>query len=261
MDDRRVGLIVRALRRHRGWRQADLAAASNVAQTTISAIERGHTDSVSLARMRRVLGALDGRVDFEVRWRGGNLDRTLDERHARLVAVLVERLRLAGWVSEVEVTYSIYGERGSIDVLAFHAGTGSLLVIEVKTELTSIEETLRRHDEKVRLGPRIAWERYGWTVASTSRLLVLAEHRTSRERVRSHAAILDAVLPAENVAIRRWLAAPAGTICGRWFLPISVATATRREGGGPDRVRTGDAPPGRGSPRTIRRGEAKSEER
>ena len=237
MDDRRVGLAIRAVRRNRGWRQVDLARASGVAQTSISAIERGHLDRATLARLRRLFGALDGRVDFDIRWRGGNLDRTLDERHARLIGVVVERLACCGWESQVEVTYAIYGERGSIDVLAFHRATGSLLVIEVKTELTSIEETLRRHDEKVRLAPQIGRERFGWTAETTSRILVIAELSTSRRSVVQHAAVLDAVLPASGGTVRRWLWAPVGALRGRLFLPLGTRAALRREAGGPDGVR------------------------
>ena len=156
MDDRRVGLIVRALRRRRGWRQSDLAAASDVSQQTVSVVERGHLDTLSLRTSRRILSALDARGEFEVRWRGGSLDRTMDENHARLVGAVVESLRAHDWDTAVEVTYAVYGERGSIDVLGFHRRTGSLLVIEVKTEITSVEETLRKLDEKVRLADRIA---------------------------------------------------------------------------------------------------------
>lgn len=76
--------------------------------------------------------------------------RSRAQGHAQLVGVTVVALRANGWASAVEVTYSIFGERGSIDVLRFHSASGSLLVIEVKTELTSLEATLRRHDEKVR---------------------------------------------------------------------------------------------------------------
>jgi hypothetical protein len=56
----------------------------------------------------------------------------------------------------------VFGERGSIDLLAWHESSRTLLVIELKTELTSVEETLRRHDSKVRLAPGIARERFGW---------------------------------------------------------------------------------------------------
>ena len=62
-------------------------------------------------------------------------------------------LEAEGWLTAAEVTYSGYGERGSIDLLAFHPATRTLLVVEVKTEIASVEETLRRHDAKVRLAP------------------------------------------------------------------------------------------------------------
>ncbi len=237
MDDRRIGLVIRALRRRRGWRQADLGAVGHVSQTTISAAERGHLDTLSLRTVRQILAALDARVEIEVRWRGGHLDRMLDESHARLVGRVVDALEVRGWEPAIEVTYAIYGDRGSIDVLGFHRRTGSLLVIEVKTELTSIEETLRRHDEKVRLARRIAHERFGWASATISQLLVIAESRSARSRVLRHARVLDAALPAENVAVRRWLAAPSGTIRGRWFLPISDPHDRIPEPGGRDRVR------------------------
>jgi transcriptional regulator with XRE-family HTH domain len=251
MDDRRVGLIVRALRRRRGWRQSDLAAATNVSQSTISAVERGHLDTLTLFRTRRILGALDARGDFEVRWRGGALDRTLDEGHARLVGAVVGLLE-----STVEVTYSIYGERGSIDVLGFHGPSGSLLVVEVKTALTSIEETLRRHDEKVRLASRIGRERLGWRATTTSRLLVLPETSTTRDRVLRHARILDSVLPAENVAVRKWLAAPSGPIHGRWFLRIITPRGAKEVGGGGDRVRRPNRAPTHSPTRTSQAPEA-----
>ena len=248
MDDRRVGLAIRAVRRARGWRQTDLARASGLAQTSVSVIERGHLDRTSLAQIRRVFGALDGRFEFDVRWRGGGLDRTLDERHALLVGVAVDRLRRYGWDPQVEVTYAIYGERGSIDVLAFHRATGSLLVIEVKTELTSVEETLRRHDAKVRLGSRIGRERFGWAAATTSRILVIAELSTSRRRVVQHEAVLDAVLPDSSGAVRRWLSAPVGVLRGRWFLPVGTTGAGRATTGGPDRMRLRQRSPPRVDP-------------
>jgi transcriptional regulator with XRE-family HTH domain len=236
MDDRRVGLIIRALRRRRGWRQSDLAAASNLSQPAVSLLERGHLDSLSLRRIRRILAALDARGEFDIRWRGGSLDRTLDEGHAELVGEAVAALRARSWESAIEVTYSIYGERGSIDVLGFHRPTGSLVVIEVKTELTSIEETLRRHDEKVRLAHRIAQERFGWAAATTSRLLVLPDKAAARRKVLRHTQVLDAVLPAGNVAIRHWLDSPAQPIRGRWFLAIIRPGSTRPGLAGPDRV-------------------------
>ena len=44
------------------------------------------------------------------------------------------------WVTAAEVSFSEHGERGSIDVLAGHPDTRSLLVIEVKASLGSLED-------------------------------------------------------------------------------------------------------------------------
>jgi transcriptional regulator with XRE-family HTH domain len=133
MDDQRVGRIVRALRRRRGWRQVDLADAAACSQTMVSLTERGHLERVPLPVVRRILAALDASLIVEVRWRAGALDRLLDEDHAVLLARVADFLRRFGWQVEIEVTYSEYGERGSYDILAFHRAAGVLLVVEVKT--------------------------------------------------------------------------------------------------------------------------------
>ena len=104
-------------------------------------------------------------MTLDVRRRGAELDRLIDEGHAALGARVAEKLRGWGWDVRVEVSYSEYGERGSIDLLAWHAATGSLLVIEVKTEIVSAESTLRKLDEKGRLAAKVARERFGWARA------------------------------------------------------------------------------------------------
>src|SRR5205814_2854058 len=145
MDDRRVGLAIRALRRRQGWRQIDLAARARVSQGTVSLAERGHLDHVSLDKLRRIAGAVDARCSVDLSWRGAAMDRLLDERHSSLVESTV-RLFGTGWETAVEVSFAHFAERGSVDILAWHAATKTLVVVEVKTELASIEEALRRFD-------------------------------------------------------------------------------------------------------------------
>jgi transcriptional regulator with XRE-family HTH domain len=208
--------------------QHAVARAAGVSQATISRLERGHLDTVSLRSVRRAFSALDARVSVDVGWRGGALDRLLDERHAALVGTLVTVLSAAGWDVAVEVTYSHFGERGSIDVLAVLLQARAAIVAEVKTELTSVEETLRRHDAKVRLAPLLIEERFGWRPLHVSRLLVLPEDRTARRRVARQAALLDRVLPARGQAIREWLRRPTGQLAGLWFLSGSHGRTQRR---------------------------------
>src|SRR4051794_28530970 len=182
MDDQRVGRIVRALRRRRGWRQLDLAHAANCSQNLVSLIERGHLDAVALRTIRRVLASVDASVSLDVRWRGAAIERLVDDAHAELVGAVGSRLRALGWVVEIEVTYSEFGERGSYDLVAWHGATSTLLVIEVKTDLPSAEATIRKLDEKTRLAAVVVSKRFGWKAGSVARLLVLPETSTARAR-------------------------------------------------------------------------------
>ena len=174
--------------------------------------------------VRRILVGLDAELVLTVRWRGGELDRLLDAVHARLGDDCARLITADGWEVAPEVSYSVYGERGSIDLLGWHAETATLLVVEVKSEIASVEATLRKHDEKARLAARIADERFGWHAAAIGRLLVLPEHRTVRHQVEDKAALFESVYPARNVAVRRWLKSPVGSISGILFLPATSVT-------------------------------------
>jgi hypothetical protein len=152
----------------------------------------------------------------------------LDERHAALVGETVARLIEAGWETQVEVTYSVYGERGSIDVLGWYPQLHMLLVVEVKSELTSIEQTLRKHDEKCRLASREARERFGWQARASARLLVASSDRTTRRRVSRASAVLEAAYPVRGVAVRAWLRAPATAPVGLlWLTDTSPGSGSR----------------------------------
>lgn len=220
MADVRLGIRYRSLRIRLGWRQADLAARCRVSQDLVSLIERGHVDRVAFGTLQRIASELEAELVPILRWRGGDLDRLTDEAHATIVGRTVELLRAAGWLVRTEVTYSVYGERGSIDILAWHASTRTLLVVEVKSDLVSAEETLRKHDEKARLAIGIAAETTGWQAARVARLLILPGLSTQRRRVDRHAAVLNVAYPARGHELRRWLAAPSGAIAGLLFLAV-----------------------------------------
>jgi transcriptional regulator with XRE-family HTH domain len=226
MDDVRLGRFVRLARRRRGWRQADLAARSGVSQALISLIERGHLDRVSIRILRRVLAALEASASVDLRWRGGALDRLLDEGHAALGERFGAGLDRTRWTFEAEVSYSIFGERGSIDILAWGAASQCLLVVEIKTELTSIESTLRKLDEKVRLAPAIAADRFGWRAMAVSSVLVLPSTSTARRRVAAHEASIRSKLPASTTTLNRWLRHPGGSVAGIVFLSDSTVRST-----------------------------------
>ena len=119
MDLRRVSRAVRALRMRRGWRQADLAREARLSRSIVGRIERGEHDGLTIDAVVAVAEALGATVQLELRWQGEGLDRLLDEGHATLVDRVV-RGSGAGWEVAVEVSFASGGERGSIDVLAWH---------------------------------------------------------------------------------------------------------------------------------------------
>jgi len=236
MDAIRLGLSLRALRIRRGWRQIDLSRRSGVSRGIISQIERGILTHATLDDIQRIAAALGAVVDVRTRWQGEALDRLLDEAHAATVAATAALLDRVGWQTQVEVSFSIWGERGSVDVLAWHVASATLVVIEVKSIVPDLQATLRDLDRKARLGPEIA-AGVGLRPARTGRLLVVAESPTSRARIRRQAAVLDIALPARGAAVRAWLRDPSESIRGILFLSNAAHTRTKSPTWRRERVR------------------------
>ncbi|MDO8483465.1 MAG: helix-turn-helix domain-containing protein [Candidatus Limnocylindrales bacterium] len=221
MDDVRVGRLLRALRIRRHLRQEDIGEIAEVSQSAISLIERGHLSTLSIRVLRAVFAAVDARFDGTVAWRGGALDRLLDERHARLVGQFAASLTRAGWEVQVEVTFAHYGERGSIDIVGLRPSDGVTLIVEIKTELTAIDDTIRRLDIKDRLGAQIVFERFGWRPTTVARVLVVLEGSTARRRVAAHDGTLRVAFPDRGPRLRAWLMRPVGRISGLRFVSLS----------------------------------------
>jgi hypothetical protein len=123
-----------------------------------------------------IIAALGGYLSVRILYQGEALDRLRDRRHAALVDAMVKRLQAAGWRVVTEASFNIYGERGSIDILAYHPSTRTLLVVEVKTVVPDVGGMLATLDRKVHLAPVIA-NQHGWEVDRVGRVLVLSEAR------------------------------------------------------------------------------------
>lgn len=215
----------------------------------MSAIERGHWSTTSLRTLERVFDVVEADVAVVVRYRGGELDRLLDEGHATTVAELATLVRADGWRVDVEVSFNHYGDRGSIDLLAYHPATRTLLVVEVKTEIASAEETLRRLDVKMRVAPLLAPERFGEHPARVVRLLALRASSANRQRVARLEPLLGPTFPLRGRALSGWLRSPGPIVGGRpggllFVRVVGPADRTR----GVRRVRA----PGRASARSSR---------
>lgn len=236
MDDVRIGRTARQLRRRKGWRQSDLAVRVGCHQTTISRLERGHWATLSVKLLRRIFGALDASFESLIRWRAGDLDRLLDERHAEVVEGVARRVARA-WELHPEASYSEFGERGSIDLLALRPAELAVAVFEIKSDLTSVESTIRKHGEKARLVSRVVERHWGWRPQHIGRILVLEESMTARRAITRHASTFTAAYPATSHVVKKWLANPQGLISGVWFLSLKPRRAGSERRGGSRRVR------------------------
>ena len=162
---------------------------------------------------------------------------------------------MKGWATWLEVTYSMFAERGSIDVLAVNAALRTTLVVEVKTEIASAEAIGRKLDEKGRLAPEIVRQRLGWTPEHVGRVLVLPESPRLRRLVNA-TPVLALLFPDDARRLRGWLRRPDGWLSAVWFLSgTNPRTARRVEAGpqgGPRRVASSrpDQPGASAPPRT-----------
>lgn len=228
MDLIRFGRGIRALRMRRGWRQEDLATESGVSRSVVARIEVGGSEAIPVGKLEKVATAVGARTDVRLSWNGEALDRLLDSAHAGLVEAAAVTLRAMGWEVAAEVTFWIRGERGSVDLLAWHAPTRVVLVIEIKSVVPDIQAMLTSLDRKARLANQIAGSR-GWSPTVAGRLLVIGESRTSRRRVEKHAATFAAEFPHRGTTLRGWLRTPSAAepLRGLWFLSDAHAVGTR----------------------------------
>jgi len=85
---------------------------------------------------------MDVRIDLVPRWREGDLDRLRNRAHSSLHESVARMFGEAwsAWILAPEVSFSIYGERGVIDILVWHPGRRSILVVELKTDIVDVNE-------------------------------------------------------------------------------------------------------------------------
>ncbi|MCI0345808.1 MAG: helix-turn-helix domain-containing protein [Chloroflexi bacterium] len=244
MDDAAIGRSLFLLRARQRLRQADLGEVAGVSQDEISLVERGHIAQIPLGTLRRVFEAAGASLISDVRWRGGELDRLRDARHAGLVSGFVRVAGGSGWPSIPEVTYSEFGERGSIDLLCMNEPALAIAVTEMKSGLASIEAMVRKLDEKARLAPTLMFRQFGWRPRVVGRILVLPDTSTARRQVAAASELLDPALPARTIELRAWMKRPTTPIAGIWFLADTTGSRTTERSTTQRRVRRRSDGPG-----------------
>lgn len=166
--------------------------------------ETGALERCSVARLERWAAVLNAHVVIDIRVDG---ERPLtDARHAALQDWLVGTLRTAGWLVEAEPSFNVYGDRGRIDVLAYHPALHILLVVEIKTRIEDAQELLGRLDVKKRVAPGMARDR-GWQVDAVVPAIFILDGSTARRRIAMHQALF-ASFPLRARRAMAWLRRP-----------------------------------------------------
>ena len=155
----------------------------------VSRCERGGVTGVTLPGVECITAALGASVHLQVRWRGEQLERLIDAAHASLQEATATLLGNGGWLVRPEASFNLYGDRGRVEILAFHPRANAALVVEVKSAIGDLQETIGRLDVKARIGLRLA-RTQGWTGAKhVVPCLVIADRRAARRIVDAHAAL------------------------------------------------------------------------
>lgn len=234
-----LGRQVRAIRLRSGLRQSDVAQLAHLSRGAVSLLERGEAARLSVGSVEGILAALGARLETRIGWRGADLDRLLDAGHAALGAAAKERLSRWGWSVRAEVSFNHFGERGRIDLLAWHPMTATVLVVELKTDLVDVQQLLGSMDVKARVARRLWPDR---RVGAIVPAIIFLEDRTTRRRLDRVATLFDryAVRGREAVTwLRRpLLPAPTGLL---WFASLPNARVVRI-GGQRVRIRRPPAP-------------------
>jgi transcriptional regulator with XRE-family HTH domain len=186
-----AGRIVRSARFAIGWSQRELGRRAGLAQTAISRLERGLPTGLCLDDLERIATALGGtfRLMFDAPFLADRA-RQRDRVHARCVAHVASRLRRLGWIVETEVEIDGRNGPGWIDVLAFHVASGTLLVIEIKTEIHDfgrIQRTLAWYERRAVSAARDR----GWVVRRSHGALLLLATDAVDARLRENRHLAD----------------------------------------------------------------------
>jgi transcriptional regulator with XRE-family HTH domain len=237
MDDQRVGASLRTLRLRRRLRQVDASTKAGISRTAAMRIEAGRLEQVRFGDIRRYASALGARFDGSVLWQGADLDRMLNRGHARLHEAMATWLgAVGGWLVVPEVSFAYDRERGVIDIVAWHAASRTVLVIELKTRIVDVNDLMATMDVRRRVASRIARDQ-GWEPSSVAVWVVVAPGRTNARVLAEHATTLRSKFPADGRAMRRWLARPTGNVAALSFMPQVRLGDLGRDATTPRRVR------------------------
>jgi len=123
---------------------------------------------------------------------------------------VVRQLKQRGWEVRTEVEIGEGRFRGWIDVLAYRASDGALLVIEVKTEIDDFGRVLRTVGWYVRSSRDVA-RSLGWRPRRVVPVLLALATLETDARITANADLVRNDLPGGAETLARWIDDPSTT--------------------------------------------------
>jgi transcriptional regulator with XRE-family HTH domain len=257
MDGSRIGRGLRAIRIRANATQQKVAEGARVPRAVVACVERGDFARVRVGQLLSIALELKADIDVVLRWNGTELDRLLNAGHSAMHELVVGTLTAAAWDVVPERSFSIWGERGVIDLLAWHAETRTLLIVELKTEIVEVQRLIGTVDRYRRLAPHVVRD-LGWEPLTVGVWVAVAESPTNRRRLGEHAAVIRAAFPSDGRTVTGWLRGPSGSLRALSFLSDAglanrtaarssrrrVRVASRAGAMPPEAVRPDPMPPG-----------------
>ena len=250
-----IGRGLRALRHRRGLRQTDVAARAGIARSVLVDLEAGRLGTHTVGALTKAAGALGGSIRIDLLVPGGDVHRLVDADHAALQSHWKAVLERHAWTVDAEVTFNHFGERGSIDLVAWHPASRLLLIIEIKTVIVDIQGLLSAMDRKVRIGRMISADR-GWRSPAAISMLIVAEGSTARRRLAEHAPLFARFSVRGRRAVA-WIRDPQPFVPPAGLLIVAQLPTVRpadRRRAGRQRIRV-DSPSSRSIPAGTSGGE------
>lgn len=227
MRDRAAANLLRLARVRLDLRQADVSQRADISRTSVAEHELGRIEGATIRSLRSHAEAVGLTLGIVLRGPTGEVVK--DEEHALLTQWTKRLLDARGWDTEAEASFSIYGERGRIDLLGWFAARHIVLIDEQKTDLPDVQDLLGTLDAKERLAKQIARER-NWNSEAVAVLLVITRTSKNLRTVQRFSTLFDRFSLRGEAALR-WLGDPTGPARMLIFVPpAAVGRQTWRNG-------------------------------
>jgi transcriptional regulator with XRE-family HTH domain len=183
--------------------QAQLAAAAGISRSMVAGIETERVNP-TLDVVMRIGNALG--LERELI---GTRPVVIDPRpsgvvHSRCSGSVDRRLRSSGWLTRREVEIVHARSHGWIDILAFHPGRRTLIIVEIKTRLDDLGLAERQLAWYERSAREVA-ARFGWKPVIIATWLLLLHTDEVDDAIRRERATLAVGFPARAGDMRAML--------------------------------------------------------